>query len=58
MRNGSEPISRAPIVRGSGDGAVYLTFDDGPDPEWTVRVLDVLAAAVSKRRLKAEIEAE
>lgn len=22
--------------------AVYLTFDDGPDPEWTPRVLDVL----------------
>lgn len=24
---------------------VYLTFDDGPDPEWTPRVLDVLADA-------------
>lgn len=24
---------------------VYLTFDDGPDPQWTPRVLDVLAAA-------------
>jgi peptidoglycan/xylan/chitin deacetylase (PgdA/CDA1 family) len=24
---------------------VYLTFDDGPDPEWTPRVLDALAAA-------------
>ena len=24
---------------------VYLTFDDGPDPQWTPRVLDVLATA-------------
>lgn len=24
---------------------VYLTFDDGPDPEWTPRVLDTLADA-------------
>lgn len=24
--------------------AVYLTFDDGPDPQWTPRVLEVLAA--------------
>jgi peptidoglycan-N-acetylglucosamine deacetylase len=23
---------------------IYLTFDDGPDPEWTPRVLDMLAA--------------
>ena len=25
--------------------AVYLTFDDGPDEEWTPRILDLLAAA-------------
>jgi len=24
---------------------VYLTFDDGPDPEWTPRILDMLDAA-------------
>jgi len=24
---------------------VFLTFDDGPDPQWTPRVLDALAAA-------------
>src|SRR5687767_13033078 len=24
---------------------VYLTFDDGPDPDWTPRILDVLAQA-------------
>lgn len=27
------------------DAGVYLTFDDGPDAQWTPRVLDVLAAA-------------
>jgi peptidoglycan-N-acetylglucosamine deacetylase len=27
---------------------VYLTFDDGPDPEWTPRVLDVLEQAKVK----------
>lgn len=27
-----------------GASAIALTFDDGPDPEWTPRVLDVLAA--------------
>ncbi|GIJ72225.1 bifunctional polysaccharide deacetylase/glycosyltransferase family 2 protein [Virgisporangium ochraceum] len=42
----------APVVRISGDGTVggaampagtvALTFDDGPDPRWTPRVLDVL----------------
>lgn len=30
------------------EGAVYLTFDDGPDPSWTPRVLDALAAARAK----------
>jgi peptidoglycan-N-acetylglucosamine deacetylase len=45
MKYGSEPTSRAPMIRGYGDGAVHFTFDDGPDPEWTMRVLDVLAAA-------------
>ena len=50
-RTGSEPIFRAPITKCVSEpsfaqaGAVYLTFDDGPDPEWTGRVLDVLAAA-------------
>ena len=24
---------------------IYLTFDDGPDPRWTPRVLDILARA-------------
>lgn len=26
-------------------GRVFLTFDDGPDPQWTPRILDTLAAA-------------
>lgn len=26
-------------------GAIFLTFDDGPDEEWTPRILDALAAA-------------
>jgi peptidoglycan/xylan/chitin deacetylase (PgdA/CDA1 family) len=26
-------------------GRVFLTFDDGPDPEWTPRILDALAEA-------------
>jgi peptidoglycan/xylan/chitin deacetylase (PgdA/CDA1 family) len=40
VKNGSEPISPESI-----SAAVYLTFDDGPDVEWTPRILDVLAAA-------------
>lgn len=35
------PLMRAP----ADDRRVYLTFDDGPDPGWTPRILDVLAAA-------------
>ncbi len=43
MRNDS--VRRAVMTRGPGEeGRVYLTFDDGPDAEWTPRVLDVLAA--------------
>jgi cellulose synthase/poly-beta-1,6-N-acetylglucosamine synthase-like glycosyltransferase/peptidoglycan/xylan/chitin deacetylase (PgdA/CDA1 family) len=29
-------------LRGGNPRSVVLTFDDGPDPEWTPRVLDVL----------------
>jgi peptidoglycan/xylan/chitin deacetylase (PgdA/CDA1 family) len=37
------------IVRGPKDArGVALTFDDGPDPEWTPRVLDLLDAADAK----------
>lgn len=31
-------------VRRGPAGALSLTFDDGPDPEWTPQVLDLLAA--------------
>lgn len=34
----------ASIRRGRGTGRrIALTFDDGPDPEWTPRILDTLA---------------
>jgi peptidoglycan/xylan/chitin deacetylase (PgdA/CDA1 family) len=33
--------ARAPAARSAG--VVYLTFDDGPTPTWTPRVLDLLA---------------
>ena len=28
-----------------GEHQVALTFDDGPDPKWTPRILDILKAA-------------
>jgi peptidoglycan/xylan/chitin deacetylase (PgdA/CDA1 family) len=37
----SVPLGRMPVA----PGHVYLTFDDGPDSEWTPRILDLLAAA-------------
>jgi peptidoglycan-N-acetylglucosamine deacetylase len=41
---GSHLLTLGSIWRGPRDRrAVSLTFDDGPDPEWTPRVLDVLA---------------
>lgn len=38
----------AAVVRGARLDAVALTFDDGPDPTYTPRVLDVLDAAGAK----------
>ncbi|SCL16761.1 Peptidoglycan/xylan/chitin deacetylase, PgdA/CDA1 family [Micromonospora rhizosphaerae] len=35
----------AGLRRSTGDRAVALTFDDGPDPRWTPKVLDQLRAA-------------
>ena len=29
---------------GAHPGKVALTFDDGPDPHWTAKILDVLKA--------------
>jgi peptidoglycan/xylan/chitin deacetylase (PgdA/CDA1 family) len=37
-----EQVLPATVSAGS---AVFLTFDDGPDPTWTPRVLDILRAA-------------
>jgi peptidoglycan/xylan/chitin deacetylase (PgdA/CDA1 family) len=34
--------------RGARSDAVYLTFDDGPHPEYTPRLLDVLATSDAK----------
>ncbi|HKA61547.1 MAG TPA: polysaccharide deacetylase family protein [Methylomirabilota bacterium] len=40
---GSHLLTVGSIWRGARDRrAVTLTFDDGPDPEWTPRVLDIL----------------
>lgn len=35
-------LARAPTV--SAGSSVFLTFDDGPDPSYTVQILDVLKA--------------
>jgi peptidoglycan/xylan/chitin deacetylase (PgdA/CDA1 family) len=32
-------------ARPSASAPVYLSFDDGPDPRWTPRILDLLASA-------------
>ncbi|WP_107481810.1 polysaccharide deacetylase family protein [Streptomyces sp. JHA26] len=38
------PVRREPILRMSGRGrTMMLTFDDGPDPRYTPRILDTLA---------------
>ena len=34
---------------GTQEKKVALTFDDGPDPEWTPKVLDVLKETTPKR---------
>lgn len=38
-QRGAAPVRRLSLVPDS----LYLTFDDGPDPHWTPRVLDTLA---------------
>lgn len=46
--SGAEWTRRSCLFRSAETGnsfRVILTFDDGPDPVWTPRVLDVLAAA-------------
>jgi peptidoglycan/xylan/chitin deacetylase (PgdA/CDA1 family) len=42
--SGNGPLFRLPLARGEeGRPLLALTFDDGPDPRWTPRLLDVLA---------------
>ena len=54
VENATRPADPAPSTRprpapaqtahgGAGEPVVYLTFDDGPHPTWTPRVLEVLA---------------
>ena len=38
----SEQAQGGPAV---SEQAVYLTFDDGPDPRWTPQILELLAQA-------------
>ncbi|GIG61360.1 hypothetical protein Lfu02_57320 [Longispora fulva] len=46
---GQGQVVRGPVLDGAGPGrglpdrTVALTFEDGPDPEWTPRILDALA---------------
>ncbi|MFF5188061.1 polysaccharide deacetylase family protein [Streptomyces sp. NPDC000345] len=41
---GRTPVRREPLLRMSGRGrTMVLTFDDGPDPRYTPRILDTLA---------------
>lgn len=41
----AEAVESRVVWRGDAEGGrLYLTFDDGPDPRWTPRVLDMLAA--------------
>lgn len=42
---GVVPRSRLVASLPAGSSSIALTFDDGPHPEWTPRVLDALAAA-------------
>lgn len=41
----TEGLSVGVVKRGPARAMVALTFDDGPDPEYTPRILDALAAA-------------
>lgn len=41
----SENLSALVTYSLVAEHCVYLSFDDGPDPQWTPRILDILAAA-------------
>ena len=41
---GSYAVEQSVVQRAEGDPAtIYLTFDDGPNPDWTPQILDLLA---------------
>src|SRR5205814_9422855 len=41
---GIKKIPTSYVIERTGDhpGSIALTFDDGPDPDWTPRILDIL----------------
>jgi peptidoglycan-N-acetylglucosamine deacetylase len=39
----AQPVPASPAAAAGPGGVVYLTFDDGPTPAWTPRVLELLA---------------
>ena len=43
VRQGSRSLAGVRYRLDPGDGTVALTFDDGPDPQFTPRILDALA---------------
>ncbi len=41
---GAYAVEQSVVQRGEGGAAtIYLTFDDGPNPEWTPQILDLLS---------------
>ena len=45
-------------INRAGAATVYLTFDDGPIPEVTPQVLDILDAASSMVRISLVVDAD
>ena len=45
---GDPGTTRAPAATATGEKVLYLTFDDGPHPEYTPQVLDLLDARGAK----------
>ena len=45
MRSKELPSLSGEFAQSPEARRLYLTFDDGPDPQWTPRVLDILAEA-------------
>lgn len=43
-----EPIKKVPVFTDAGERSICLTFDDGPDPFYTPKILDILAKYQAK----------